>query len=598
MSGRPPILAQFTAPILLAALLALAPHCAAPQTSDVDTVTSQHPERTLHIAAINDFHGAFFETPHPTDPALAMGGLPWVSSTIRAMRSEHPDLLLLDGGDLFQGSWPVNATRGRAMVEAFHLLGVDATCVGNHEFDYGPTPTGGHPLRGALEAAAEAARFHWLAANVLERDVDTDARRQWAPSGITPSVLMERSGVRIGLIGISTQDTPQTTLSAHVADLVFTDPVETVRTLSTELRGQGAEVIIVLAHITGNCDPPDHFAAPPMDCMPGGEMGRLLTELPRGTIDVLIAGHAHTLLAQRIGDTFVLENRAKGQAIGRLDLVVGPQGVLHDASRMHPPTPIVHPPAHGGCGRDKSSDVSARIGPYTLQSDPHAAALIARIEEETGSLCERVGCADGALLRDRHAESPLGSLVADAMRRPWPDADVFITNSGGLRADLPAGDILREHIHAVMPFNNRVRLLHMPGRALRRFLEIGTSGAHGLLQLSGARVRFDPHQKQGHDLDGDGSIATWERLRLCEAWVGEEPLDDQRQYRVVTTDFIPTGGDHYGPAFDEATFVAEGPLLRELITDFIQELSACVPDPASAPTRSPRIRAGKCSPAP
>ena len=510
--------------LLLAVIAAMSTGCAStalPVTTSAEDTAREASKRILHIAAINDFHGAFFESPHPEDRELAIGGLPWIAGTLKAMRRDHPDLLLLDGGDLFQGSWPVNATQGQAMVDAFHLLGVDATCVGNHEFDYGPLADGeSHPLRGALMSAAAAARFHWLSANVMERDEAGEATQPWSPPGITPTAIIERSGIRIGLIGLSTQDTPATTLAAHVADLVFTDPVEAVRAVAPRLRAQGAEVIIVLAHITGKCAPPSHFSPPDAGCRPSGEMGRLLTELPRGPIDVLVGGHAHTLLAQRIGDTFVLENRAKGEAIGRLDLVVGASGVDADASVLHPPVPIVHPPTDSGCAGRESGDVEARIGRWNISPDPEAAALIARVEEKTGSLCERVGCADGDLLRDRMAESPLGSLVADAMRRAFPDADIFITNAGGLRADLHAGDVLREHVHAVMPFENRVRLLRMPGTSLRRFLEIGTSGAHGLLQLSGGTVHLDPSLQTGRDLDGDGGIASWERLRLCGASVG------------------------------------------------------------------------------
>ena len=113
--------------------------------------------RVLHIVAMNDFHGGLYEKPKYKSPDRALGGLPWLASAVDALREEHPDLLLLDGGDVFQGSWPVNATKGRGAVEAFNLLGVDAAAVGNHEFDYGGLE-GEHPLRGALERGHEGLR--------------------------------------------------------------------------------------------------------------------------------------------------------------------------------------------------------------------------------------------------------------------------------------------------------------------------------------------------------------------------------------------------------------------------------------------------------
>src|SRR5262245_36945645 len=106
----------------------------------------------LPIGAINDFHGALYEAPVRGDDAHRYGGLPWLVAAVRKAEADHPGLLLLDGGDAFQGSWPVNATRGTGAIQAFDLLGVDASAVGNHEFDYGGAD-GGDPLRGALEAA-------------------------------------------------------------------------------------------------------------------------------------------------------------------------------------------------------------------------------------------------------------------------------------------------------------------------------------------------------------------------------------------------------------------------------------------------------------
>ena len=228
------------------------------------------------LLAINDFHGALYETPSLENADMAMGGLPWLVAAVESIRATDPDLVLLDGGDLFQGTWPVNATRGQGAVEAFNLLRVDAASVGNHEFDYGPGSSGSHPLRGALEEAAKNAKFGWLAANVYVRNPD-NTEHPWNPPGIQPWKIVERKGVRIGVIGLSTVDTPQTTLSKHVADLHFRDPVETVRSLLPTLKRAGAQVIVVVGHLSGKCEPPGYFEVD-TSCRPSGEIGRLLTE--------------------------------------------------------------------------------------------------------------------------------------------------------------------------------------------------------------------------------------------------------------------------------------------------------------------------------
>ena len=297
---------------------------------------------TLSFATLNDFHGALYESAVRDNPEDAMGGLPWLVSAVDHLRAEDPDLIVLDGGDLFQGSWPVNASFGAGSVAAYNLIGADAAAVGNHEFDYGPGNTDAG-LRGALEAGAKDANFAWLAANVKNEDGSL-----WSPEGIEPWTIIERKGVKIGILGLSTQDTPQTTLTKHVSDLQFVDVVETVLEVAPKIREAGADVVIAVGHLTGHCEPKG-YAEPPDACMPDGEIGRLLSELPTGTLDVIVSGHAHTLLAHRWENTFVLESRAKGHLINQLNLVVGPDGIDFDASSLEAPWLLVHDAVEPGC---------------------------------------------------------------------------------------------------------------------------------------------------------------------------------------------------------------------------------------------------------
>ncbi len=541
------------------------------------------PTRVLHIAAMNDFHGALYEKPKRGEPSRALGGLPWLASAVNTLREEHPDLLLLDAGDVFQGAWPVNATEGRGAVEAFNLLGVDAAAVGNHEFDYGGIE-GEHPLRGALERGGRLAQYDWLTANIHEGE------ERWSPEGFAPWTLIERSGVKVGVIGLTTQETPQTTLYANVADLTFLDVVETVRREVPKMREAGAEVIIAVGHLTGSCNP-TAYDDPGEPCTPGGEVGRLLTELEPGTLDVLIAGHAHTLLHHRVGDTFVLEQRAHGHAIGRLDLVVGPDGVDPDASTIHPAWFLEHDAVDPGCTDTPFPTAPIDVGGRTLTPDAGALALIEKLEREAGSLCDQVGCTTTSFGRDRQAQSPTGDLVTDIMLATM-GADVAVTNSGGLRADLPAGTIRREHLQAVMPFDNRLVVVEMTGKRLERLLRIGSSGAHGILQVSNLSYAFDPSIDTPTDLNGDGQAETWETKRLCDGSirVKGEPLDPNATYKVVTVDFLYDGGDHLGYAFEGLDVLEEGPLLREAMNRWFESRDSCV-----EPSQETRIAIGPCA---
>lgn len=561
-------------------LLACPPPDALPTPPETVTVT---------FVAMNDFHGALAERPDTDHPATLRGGLPVLVGAVDALRAEVPDLVLLDGGDCFQGDWAVNVSEGMGSVQAFDLLGVDVQAVGNHEFDYGDGPVGLPPKTGALEAAFRASpRF--VSANIAQAD-----GAPWRPEGLAPWRIIERKGVKIGVIGLTTTETPQTTLAANVSDLRFADPVQTVRDAVPQLEQAGARVIVVVGHLTGKCKPPSFYEPPGADCVPDGEIGRLLTELPPGTIDVLVAGHAHTLLANRIGDTFVLENRAQGAALGRLDLVVGPEGPRPDASTLHRPWALEHVALDPGCAGGAYPTAPIDVGGRALTPSAEAVALMTRLRSAAPDLCERVTCAEQPLTRNRDGESGLGDVVADAMLAAFPQADFAVTNAGGLRADLPAGDIAREHVHGVMPFDNRLLLVRLPDATARELFRIGSSGAHGALQVAGARYAFDPAVTVGQDRDADGQVADWERDRLCEATArGAEIGASDRVWTVVTTDFLYGGGDHLGPAFQGAEVVAEGPLLRDAILAHLRAGTGCWVDPVRPDAA--RVARGACAP--
>lgn len=537
---------------------------------------------TVHIAATNDFHGAFGERPASGD--LVRGGLPVFVGAMDLLRQEHPDLLVLDGGDEFQGDWAVNYTEGQGSLRAFDLLGVDVAGVGNHEFDYGDGEPGTNVLTGRLEAAFQhAPRF--VAANITNPDGSL-----WHPPGLEPYRIVERDGVKIGVIGVTTAETPQTTLAKNVAELRFADVVETVRRVEPEVRAAGATVIVVVGHLTGKCDP-KAFAVPG-DCSPDGEIGRLLTELPAGTIDVLIAGHAHTVLAGRYGDTFVLEDRSHGALIGRLDLVVNADGPVLDASVVYPPWDLQHAALDLQCTKGEYSTAPLDVGGRMVTPSAAAKAVVDEFVAKAPSLCERVACSTEPLMRNRDSESALGDVVADAMLAAFPKADLAVTNSGGLRADLPKGELRVQNIQEVMPFENRVVLVELTGAQVRELYRIGTSGAHGSIQIAGGTVAFDPKRTTGTDHDGDGLVGDWEKDRLCGGTVRGAPIADDKRYQVVTTDFLVGGGDHLGPAFKGAPPITEGPLLRDAIQTYLAAQTACVGSPIDA--AAPRVKAGAC----
>ena len=538
-----------------------------------------NPDRPLTLIGMNDWHGALYETPDPDNPDWAWGGLPWTVSALEHLRTSLPNPLVVDAGDLFQGSWPINFTKGTGALAAFNLLGVDVATVGNHEFDYGAFSDEYPGNRGALEKAALNPPFEWVTANVYERSKQTGEWNPWSPGKIRPWVLLERQGVRVGVIGLSTTETPTTTRSAFVDGLEFRDVVDTLREIVPQVREAGAEVIVVTGHLTGSCTPPD-YTTEEKGCVPDGEIGRILNELPEGTVDVIIAGHEHTLLRQIVGKTVVLEGRHKGHILNAVTLFVGVDGVVHEKTQLHSPFAVHHPASDPGC-EGAAYPEKLQVGGLSLQPNPEAIRLIRDLEAQAGSLCEQVACLEAPYPTIRTGPSPLGSLVAQSMSHAFPEADVAITNAGEHRASLTESTVRREHIHDVMPFDNKLLLMEIKGKKLRQLFEIGTSGAHGMLQIHGARLTLHANQSKRRDLNGDGNKEVWESSRLCDGSVQGRPIDPRKTYRIVTTDFLATGGDHLGTAFEEAILLEEGAMLRDAILGYLRGRTECLPAPTN-----------------
>ena len=185
--------------------LALAASCARPVPAGAGARSSARGGApvTISIVATTDVHGH-------------LESLPWLSGHVQNLRAvrraEGGDVLLVDAGDMWQGTLESNLGEGAAVVRAYNALGYDAVTIGNHEFDFGPVgrktvprEPGDNPT-GNIERRARQAHFPFLAANLISR-----AGIPWTPRNIQPSTMLTVAGVRVGLVGVTTMSTPQTT---------------------------------------------------------------------------------------------------------------------------------------------------------------------------------------------------------------------------------------------------------------------------------------------------------------------------------------------------------------------------------------------------
>jgi 5'-nucleotidase len=545
--------------------------------------------RVVTIATMNDWHATFGER---LSSDGAEGGLPWLAAAIHAQRQVNEDLLLVDAGDGFQGDPMANARLGQATVEAFSLLGVEAAAVGNHEFDHGPcTPEvcdDFHPLRGALQAAAQSAPYPYLTANIVDAD-----GQPWAPEGVQARVVIERNGVRIGILGLSTEDTPTTTKPEHVADLRFTDVVAAAEREASALRAEGADVVVALAHVTGDCRQSRAENGPDAPCTPSGELGRLLTELPTGTLDLVVAGHAHQEMQGRVGDTVFIESGSHGAALGLVDIVVAQDGGVQVQPR--PLWTLTHASTDPWCAPGTPFPPRARmVGGVRLEPSAEAVTLTQGLQVWNGPGCTEVGCVQADARRVPYEEggSTLGNVVSDAMRAAWPGSQVAIQNAGGLRADLSAGVVRQRDVHQVMPFANSAVRADISGADLLRAVEIGASGAHGPLLPAGLSYTVTTRDGLPRDLDGNGENDVWESDLVCSVTIDGAPLDLSATYSLVVSDFLLGGGDHQTLGLGKATRVETGDTVGNLIQAYFE---AAAPSCVAVPTEA-RIVVEDCDP--
>jgi 5'-nucleotidase len=520
------------------------------------------PTITLSIIGTNDLHGGILQRGDRGGLALLGGYV----ANVRAARSRDGGaVLLLDAGDMFQGTLESNLNEGASVIDAYNTLRYTAAAIGNHDFDFGPVGPPATPQtpdddpRGALKARAAQAAFPFLAANLI--DEASGKPVDWP--NIRPSTTVSSAGVRIGIIGVMTARALSGTIAANIGGLRVAPLAETIAAEAKRLRADGASVVIVTSHAGGRCTA---FAVPTdlSSCEPAEEIMQVAAALPRGLIDAIVAGHAHSGMAHEVSGIAIIEAYMGGRAFGRVDLIVDRRTQRVIEHRLFAPQDLCArvDPGSGRCDPEGSS--SGRIRAVYEGAPVVPDAVVAR------SIAPAVQAAEsqkkmplgvmlpGPIRRAGTGDSPLGNLFADAYRTGAPGADVSINNtSGGLRADLPAGPLTYGAIFEVMPFDNRLVTFHLTGAELRTVLATQISRNAALVGISGVHARV-----------------TCERgmVNVGMRRPNGAPIADTERLLIATSDFLATGGDGiFVPVTPPDGFtVRDIGLLRDVVVDTLR----------------------------
>jgi len=457
----------------------------------------------LDVVGISDFHGALEES--GKDPGFAkLGG------HLREQYNKNPQgTLILSGGDMFQGSLLSTVSQGRPVLAAMNYTGFDAMTIGNHEFDWGVK---------VLQELAAQAEFPFLAANLYE--LQTGDQPEW----IKPYIIIEKQGVKIGIIGLVTTETLEIIRPEQMAGLEIRDPAEVLEVMVPEVRKQGAKAIIVLSHL----------GCPPSDGMLTGEAVELVEAAP--DIDALLTAHDHLVIHGEINGVPVTQAGYNGRAVARIRLLFS-----QEQDRVI-----------------KSLTGVTELQPANLVADPDIAAIIqSYLPEIDEARAEIIGKNAYDIQHDRYQVSSLGSFISDVFREVT-GSDIAFVNGGGIRTDLASGNITLEKLWAVLPFDNTLVVQDMTGREIIQVLEYGIKNkTFGSIQFSGLRVWYDATRPAGERVT---------RVTLAD----NTPLEADKSYQVVINSFLAGGGDGYTMFEDAGQQVNTRLQMRDVLIDHIK----------------------------
>ncbi|WP_055085959.1 bifunctional metallophosphatase/5'-nucleotidase [Jannaschia donghaensis] len=482
-------------------------------------------EYSLTILHTNDFHARFepiskYDGPCSAEDNTAgecFGGTARLVNAVEAARARSNNSILVDGGDQFQGTLFYTYYKGKMAAEFMNALGYDGMTVGNHEFDDGPE---------VLAGFVDAIDFPILMSNA-----DISGEPALADK-IAKSTVIERGGERIGMIGLTPQDTDE--LASPGPNIIFTAPADAVQAEVDKLTADGVNKIIVLSHSGYGVD----------------------QDVAANTtgVDVIVGGHSNTLLGDMegaegayptmVGETAIVQAYAYGKFLGELNVTFDDDGNVTEAAGQ---ALIVDATV------EEDADTVARIAELALPLDEIRNKVVAQTDQPIGG--------DRDVCRAQVCE--MGVLIADAMLARVADQgiDVAIQNGGGIRASIDAGEVTMGDVLTVLPFQNTLSTFRVDGATILAALENGVSqveeGAGRFPQVSGLTFAFDASAEAGS--------------RVSDVMIGGEPLDPAKVYGVVSNNYVRNGGDGYDMFVDADDAYDFGPDLADVTAEFLAE---------------------------
>ncbi len=485
----------------------------------------------LVILHTNDMHGRA----EPFDKHLnlrSVGGLARISNYIKQVKRDNKNVLVLDAGDMIQGTLYFKIFNGIPNIKFMSKAGYDLAVLGNHEFDKGIS---------ILGQVIDAAEFPLLCANI--KFIDNPGLNK----KVKPYLIKNYGGLKIGIIGIVTDDLK--TLTGVSKQIEVYDDITTTQKYVDIIKDK-VDFIIVLSHVGFWED----------------------VKIAKGVndIDLIVGGHSHSLLGtpfivkHKSGEqTYIVQAGEYGQQLGKIELNFNHKKLSSlDYSII---------PINAKISADKQ--LQKEINTYSEQLKVITTTKVGKIKNKLVGRKE--------LIRSRQTSA--GVLVTSAIKHKYPEVDIVIQNSGGIKfhRNLPPGDFTLAQVYELYPFDNKIIIGKLTGKQLKSILETSArklpllSGA--FLQSKGLEYSIDV-KKDPQLVSDDNTKILKEGNRIYDIKINGKELKNDQSYKVAFNDFMHMGGDGYSQLKHAKVIKKTKNHVQDLIVDYIKANSPIVID--------------------
>ena len=495
---------------------------------------------------------------HSNDVHGAIAGYANMAALAAEYESQGAKVIVADAGDFSQGKVEVSSNKGLNAVKMMNAAGYDVATLGNHEFDYGYAQ---------LKENLKEATFSTICCNILDEN---------GKPAFEGSKVFDIDGLKVGFIGVNTPESQTKANPALIKGLTWLagdDMVKAVQAEADKLKADGTDVIVVLSHLGVDSESKPNRS----------------TDLWAGLkgVDFIIDGHSHTVMEKGDNNEPI---QSTGTAFENVGVIV-----IDNATKKIESNKLVKVTADSA----KDEAVAKAAQDITDAINAEYGTVFAKSEVELNG--DRSYNTKTDLYGNRDGETNLGDLITDSMvwsvkKTGGVTVDekniVAVTNGGGIRAAIKAGDVTKKDVNTVLPFGNTIAVVYVTGAELLEALEASTycspdSAIGGFPQVSGINYTVDASKAyDANDTTYPGSTYYGPKTinRVTIDSINGQAFDAKATYAVITNNFLAAGGDtYYAFASASAQFDTGIPLDEALMDYITTELKGTIGEQYKAP---------------